>query len=301
MHKFVIAMLCAISMIATTAYAEHKLFITDVLAAKQFEVEADFSYAHNSGNTTSKYPSYDPLMGIFIGYIDVPGNQTRNIVSSLYSIGIGIGHGMQLNAAIPYVFVDNIKQQDFTEYNFPGYTVPAYYKKQDGVGDLALGVKYSLYENKERAVSIVTGLDVKLFTADSHKAGTGTNDIAPFIAASTIINGNLKPYASYQAIFRDHGAADAHVISAGIEYELNKTITLTPKFSAIFRTDSDWATAYNTYSFGLSSYVNIYSNFYLIPTFTTGISTSSSTKNNYMDYGTLKFVNAGLGLYYLFN
>lgn len=235
-------------------------------------------------------------MGIFIGYIDVPGTQTRNIVNSIYSFGIGIGYGLQMNAAIPYVFVDNYKQQDS-----PDYALPAYYSKHDGVGDLAIGLKYSLYENKTRAVSVVTGLDVKFYTADSSKAGTGTNDIAPFIAASTVINRDLRPYASYQAIFRDHGAADSHVVSAGIEYELNKNIILTPKFSAFFRTDSDWATAYNTYSFGLSSYVNIYSNFYLIPTFSTGVSTSSSTKNHCIGYDTLRFVNAGLGLYYLFN
>jgi len=58
MQKFVIVMLCALSMSATTAHAEHKLLITDVLAARQFEVEADFSYAHSSSDTTRKYPSY---------------------------------------------------------------------------------------------------------------------------------------------------------------------------------------------------------------------------------------------------
>lgn len=290
-----IALLYALSMAATTAHAEHKLLITDVLSARQFEVEADFGYAHNSVDYTRKYPSYDPNMGILTGYIDVPGTQKRNIVSSLYSLGIGIGSGLQLNIAMPYVHVDNIKQQDS-----PGYTVPAWDREQDGVGDIAVGVKYSLYENKEKAVSVVTGLDAKLFTADSNKAGTGTNDIAPFIAASTVIYGDLRPYASYQAIFRDHGAADSHIVAAGIEYELNKTFSVTPEFSAIFRTDSAWATAYNTYTFGLTSSVNIFSNLYLIPHVNMGISTSTAAKNHSINYETLKFVSAGLGLYCLF-
>lgn len=297
MRKIMVALLCFMSMEAVSAHAEHKLFITDVLSAGQFEVEADLSYAHNNGDTARKLQAADPITGLLLdSYIDAPGTQTRNIVSSLYSIGAGVGYGLQLNAAIPYAHVDNTKLQDSSRL-----MIPAYYRKQDGVGDLVVGVKYSLYENRARSISVVTGLDVKFYTADSDKAGTGTNDIAPFIAASTVINGNLKPYASYRAVFRDHGAADAHVLSTGLDYEVNKKLTLAPKFSATFRTDSDWATAYNSYAFGLSSYVNIFSNLYLIPNFTTGISTSSNTKNHYMDYGTLRFYSAGVGLYYLFN
>lgn len=128
MRKIMVALLCFMSMEAVSAHAEHKLFITDVLSAGQFEVEADLSYAHNNGDTARKLQAVDPITGLLLNsYIDAPGTQTRNIVSSLYSIGAGVGYGLQLNLAIPYAHVDNTKLQDSS-----GYTFPAYYNKQDG-------------------------------------------------------------------------------------------------------------------------------------------------------------------------
>lgn len=297
MNKTIIILLFSPLIIATTVHAEHKLFITDVLAAKQFEVEANFSYAHSSADTTTKYPHWDPTNGVRTNDVDIPGSQTHNTFSSIYSFGVGLSHGLQLNAAIPFKFMDKTKQQDL-EMERNGYVNET---NQDGVGDIAVGVKYSLYESKSFPLIVVTGLDVKFYTAESKKAGSGTNDIAPFIAVSTSVYPALRPYASYRAIFRDHGAEDSHIFSAGIEYEANKSFTLRPELISIFRTDSDWARPYNTYFLGLASYVKIFSNLYLIPHFNTGVSTSTSLKNDYMHFSTLRFIDTGLGLYYLFN
>lgn len=130
MLRILIFLLCVLSITATAAHSEHKLLITDVLDRGQFEVKADVNYVYSSYDFTVKGLQSN-IFGMAIP-IDIPGTQTRNTFSSAYSIGAGIGYGLQLSAAIPYVFLDNIK----SDYNTSPPT--ANYTKKDGLGDICV-------------------------------------------------------------------------------------------------------------------------------------------------------------------
>lgn len=273
---------------ALPAHADHKLLATDVLNAGQFEAEATFIYSHNSNDVSASIPSISPV-------VTPLGTETRNTFGSTYSLGIGLGYGLQVSASIPYRYIDDIRDK---------YTVYAdtYVGHRDGLGDLIAGLKYCILSDERSPVALTTGLDVKFYTADKSKAGSGTTDINPYLAASTTINRKVKPYAVYQAILRDNGSNDSHIVSAGVQYEINPTVTLKPNFSATFRTASDAFRPYESYEFELESYLQVAKNLYLLPRIGYGISTPTSQRDGAMiyEYGTLKFIETGFGIYYFF-
>ncbi len=283
MKKVLVSVLTVLLLLnAATAHAEHKLLITDVLDAKQFEAEAFFDYGHNSYDFTL-HPS------------GITGKETGNFRSSDYSLSAGLGYGLQLNFSVPYIFLD---KRDYTYNAAHPFTA---HSREEGWGDFVLGLTYRLLGDSKKGFAVVTGLNVKLNNAPIGHAGTGTTDVKPYIAASMLITPKTRPYAEYTAIIRNHGADDEHIVTAGVEYEINKTFTLKPSLNAEFRTGSDTLTAYNSYFGSIESYIQVYRNLYLLPQVSAGVSTSSKGKNGRFDNGTLKFEDVGVGLYYYYN
>ena len=119
MKKMMMAVLGGILMTSATAHAEHKLLVTDVLDQKQVEAQAQFEYTHASGDVSVAGES---------------GKATYNTTESLYSLGVGLGRGLEVSASIPYVFSERGKVQ------MNGFEPE--YDKRDGFGDFALGAKY---------------------------------------------------------------------------------------------------------------------------------------------------------------
>jgi hypothetical protein len=264
--------------ISPIAEAENKLFITDVLDPGQMEAQGTLRF------TRSSNVSFTASSGL-------TGSGYRRTSRATVSLGRGISDGFQLDAAIPYVFTDD--QID----TFSGITTT---RDRSGIGDLDLGLKYRI-AGAERGPSVVSArLDIKPETADSKKAGTGATNISPQLAASLRIGDSLRPYGVYQATFRNHGQADTHTLTVGVEKTFSETVVVTVETEVSINTASDINASYNRYGIALSSYVQIERNLYLIPAL--GFSWFGEQRAisglSRVDSQTVSAVS--LGIYYLF-
>lgn len=268
--------------VAISAHAEHKLLVTDVLDAGQAEAEVDYNYSHQS---------YDfHRNGIGIGY---NGNRTTDTSSSNYSFSLGLGYGLQVSVGIPYAFSENMKYK----YN----TAASRHTDFDGWGDLVCQAKYLLYGNGKKSLAIVSGLSVSLDTANDPNFTGDTTDIRAYVATSTVVANILRPYAEYSFTYRNHGNSNYHIIEAGAEYELNKTVTLKPYFDFKYYSNSEYFTDHQSYQLGLTSYVNIYKNLYLLPHAYAAIESAYDRIGGSFNFSSTKNYGGGLSLYYLFN
>lgn len=276
MKKTVVAMV-GLLLSATAAHAEHKLLITDVLEQKQIEAQARFEYSHTEGDFSS------PVEG--------SGKLTANTSESLYSVGVGLGHGLEITASLPFIFSEREKVELGTE---------AEYGKRDGFGDFALEAKYRLLGGEEEPFTLVTGLGLKFDTASEEDGGTGTTDVSPFIAASANLGDHYLPYAMYRATIRNHGEQDTHTISVGLEKELNHTVTLDAKVDANFNTSTSDMSANEDFVFELSSYIQVAHNLYLLPSVAYTVATDATYKAEDLRLSPADGFRGGLSLYYLF-
>lgn len=288
MKKIVAVTVFGLMMAATAARAEHKLLITDVLEEKQVEAQAKFEYLHQVGDLRE---------------LAETGKKKVNKLESNYSLGVGLGHGLEVTASIPYVLSEREKE---------AFEVASKYDNKDGVGDFAFGGKYLIVGGEHKPFSLVAGLDLKFDTAGGNNAGTQTTDVSPYLAASTAVGHHLKPYAAYRAALRNHGAEDTHTLTLGAEVELNETVTVDAKFDAAFNTASDnsllfmkvpdrrGVKSYENYSFELGSYVQLVHNFYLLPSVRVVITSAADTRDGETRFASATGVGGGLSLYYLY-
>ncbi|HJV65686.1 MAG TPA: transporter [Geomonas sp.] len=274
MKKIVLAAV-GVMLAATPALAEHKLLITDVLDQKQIEAQATFEYTHLTSDLKSP---------------EEHGKQTLNGTESNYSLGVGLGHGLEVTASIPYVF----SERDNTQFTGSEAEI----EKRDGFGDFALQAKYLLLGGEEEKYAVVTGLGVKFDTAAKDDAGTGTTDISPFIAASTKLGHHYTPYAIYRATLRNHDVQDTHTLSVGLEKQINETFTLDGKIDANFNTASDKVAANEDFVFELSSYIQVAHNLYLLPSVAYLKGTDTTAEG--VRISNTDGVRVGAALYYLY-
>ncbi|TSK05133.1 MAG: transporter [Geobacter sp.] len=277
MKKMITAVLGGVLLTAATAHAEHKLLVTEVLDKSQVEAQAQFEYAHASGDVKGAFES---------------GKIFTNTTESIYSLGVGLGHGLEVSASMPYVFSERMKVQ--VEGLEPEY------EKRDGFGDFALQAKYRLLGGEEHPFTVVAGLGLKFDTAGNDDAGTGTTDVSPFIAASTNLGDHNTPYAIYRATIRNHGEQDTHTISLGLEKEINHTVTLDAKIDANFNTSTRELAANEEFNFELASYIQMAHNLYLLPSVSYVIATDQKEKELDIRLESVDGYRAGLSLYYLF-
>jgi len=276
-------MIVCILMTATAARAEHKLLITDVLDAKQVEAQASFEYMRLQQSFGSRFGN---------------GRVVVNSTESRYSLGAGVGYGLEVTASIPYVFSERTALRSDADAGILT-------EKRDGFGDFSFGAKYSLLDEKKNApVSLVAGLNVKFDTAGgANNPGTKTTDVNPILAVSKKLGHHHTPYASYQAVISNHGHADEHILSVGVERELNETVTFDARVEAAYLTATDSFSSSESYDLELASYLQLLHNFYLIPSVAVATgSTSHSKGSKYSDehFGSPFGIKAGLSLYYLF-
>lgn len=287
MKKMVLSVLFMLVVAVPAARAEHKLLITDVLEEKQLEGEATFEYLHQRGDLQDRVASAN-------------GKRFVNVLESNYSLGVGLGHGLEVTASIPYTLMERTKAE------FPG--LEPEYEKRDGVGDFAFGGKYLLLGGEHERFALVTGLDLKFDTAGGNNAGTRSTDVSPYLAASTVIGEHVKPYAAYRATLRSGGLQDTHTLTLGAEAELNETVTLDLKFDAAFNTGADRnlsfsglpVNGYQEYNVELGSYLQLVHNLYLIPTVRVILTSANDTKDEALHFASATGVGGGLSLYYLY-
>lgn len=275
--RVLLGMMLCLVMAAGTARAEHKLLVTEILDAKQMEAQAKFEYTHLTRDLKAAVES---------------GKVTSNLLESNYSLGVGLGHGLEVTASIPYVMSERTK----VELN----GLEPEYEKRDGVGDFSFGGKYRLFDEEKEPFSLVAGLDMKFDTAGGGNAGTQTTDVSPYLAASKKLNPHFIPYGIYRATLRNNGGEDTHTVTAGAEAELNETVTLDARLDANFGTGTKLSTASEVYSFELASYVQLLHNFYLIPSVAVASGSPVDAKSGDARLDTPFAIRGGMSLYYLF-
>lgn len=280
MRKRIAVMAFCLMMTATAAQAEHKLLITDVLDAKEIEAQASFEYVRRQLSSDSTES----------------GRVVLNSTVSRYSLGVGLGYGLEVTASIPYVLSERTK----VEFNNPAIAPVA--GKRDGFGDFSFGAKYSLLDEKKGApVSLVAGLNVKFDTAGgTNKPGTATTDVSPLLAVCKKVGHHAMPYASYLAVISNHGNPDTHVLSIGSENEINETVTIDARFDAAFFTATDFLSSFETYDLELASYVQLFHNFYLIPSVAVATGSGGHSKGVDLRFDSPFGISTGVSLYYLY-
>lgn len=277
--KTVVAMLVSLFVAAGSAHAEHKLLVTEVLDAKEMEGQATFEYAH----TTLKIKDAGETIG----------KARATEWASLYSLNVGLGHGLELDAAIPYAFSERESEQIF------GFGSES--TKRDGVGDFRFGAKYALVKpEKEQPFGLVIGTDVKFDTAGPNNTGTQTTAVSPYIAGSQKVSEHLIPYAIYRATLQNNGGEDSHDLALGVEAEVNHNLTFDARFDAIFSTGTEIVKASEAYSLELASYIQLYHNFYLIPAVALATGSPIDIKGSTEQLGSPKTIRGAVSLYYLF-
>jgi len=282
MIRIIPGLVFAMLLISTTSYGAEKLLITDVLSKREAEAEASFTYARGSLHFYSPPP------------ISATAKSTLNLSLLECSLGLGLGHGFQVEASIPYALS---VRSGARYYVFPPESVRT---RREGFGDIALGAKYEVFSEKEKPFSLVAGMGIKFDTASEKDWGTGTTDISPFVAASTTLGRAIRPYAAYQLTVRNHGERDTHVLGLGVEKELNDTVGLMPFLEASFHNSTDTLSSYETYVFGVQSYVRIYRDFYAIPGIGFEIDTPVRRKDIELRFDSSEGIQIGLSLYRLF-
>jgi hypothetical protein len=282
MTRTILGLVFATVLISPMAHGAEKLLITDVLSKREVEAEARFTYAHGSLHFYSPPP------------LSITAKSTLNMSFVEGTLGLGLGHGFQVEAAIPYAFSVRTRAR---YYVLPSESI---YHSREGFGDLSLGAKYEVFSEKERSFALVAGLELKLDTASENRFGTGTTDVGPFLAASTTIGAGMRPYAAYDLAVRNHGERDSHVFGLGVEKELNDSMALTPFLEVSFHTSTDTLTSYETYVFGLKSYIRIHRHFYAIPL--VGFEIDSPVRRRDVDlrFDASEGIHIGLSLYHLF-
>lgn len=265
-------------MTATAAQAEHKLLVTDVLEPKQVEMQALYEYSSFEGNL------HDPAVG--------DGKIRKHASEGNLSVGVGLLHGLEVTASIPYLF---------HERTTASFADGAETEKKDGFGDFALEGKYRLLGGEEAPFTVVTGLGLKFDTAGTTKGGTGSTDVSPFVAASMHLPRHHTPYAIYRANLKSGAEnADVHTLSLGLEKEFNHTITLDAKIDANFNTSSSLATSNQDFVFEISSYIQLAHNFYVLPSAAYLTATDQTVKTTDTRITGQDGYRVGASLYYLF-
>jgi hypothetical protein len=272
-------MVSVLMLAATAAHAEHKLLVTDVLDFRQVEAQATLQYFRSQDSFDS---------------VNVSGRSVRNITESRYSVGAGLGHGLEVRASIPYVHSDNMK------FEFKGSTIPSAYDNASGYGDLTLGAKYALIPERQGPVALTAGLDLKLDSARRRDAGTGTTDVSPFLAASKDIGYHTIPYASYRMVFHNHDNGDQHILTLGAEKQFNEVFTLGANLSANFAVASSRFSSTESYSAGVGSYIQIAHNLYVTPALSAGFGSPAHSKGSTFKNGSPFAASGSISLYFFY-
>jgi len=180
---------------ASTASAEHRLLVTDVVDPGHAEAEIAWEFVHYNG--------------------DVKGNASELGLS----LGVGLFKNLELDIALPYVLNEKIEIGDESE-------------EVKGWGDLVVGAKYRIL--KESPITLTTSFDVAFDTGSSSVSGEEHSLVySPSVAVSKDLGHETKPYAFYRAMFDSNGP-DAHILAVGVEKELNHLVTLDAKFDTTF-------------------------------------------------------------------
>lgn len=279
--KLLIVILSALALLSTPAHAEHKLLVTDMLNKGQSDILAEVSYFHSKNDFSDRF-STSPS-----------GTAKTDSFSSSFYAATGLGHGLQISASIPYLFSQKTTfKLDNNQFSND--------IKRDGLGDLMIGAKYRIIGEETAPVTLVTGLDLKFDMQGTEHGGTGTTNIAPYLALSRKYAPKTRLYASYTAVLRNHGAADSHALVAGVEQGVNRRVTAVAEVAAVLSINNDRLKDTEGFGGALAAYLQLHGNLYLIPSVQATLVNSFDRKDSTTHFGPTRSIGAAMRLYYLF-
>lgn len=248
------------------------------LGTYQFESEIRVDYRYEHAEEVTYHRPFGPAF-------DVEYTRRRT-QASLYA-GFGVGAGVQITANLPFVFRDEEELED------GGFSVD---RDSDGIGDLAVGAAIDLSRPLGLPLPMAVGLDVKLDSAGTGNAGTGTTEYSPYVALSWR-SGALSPYLTYRATLSDSGnASDRHAVVLGAQTPLTRTQTVDLRFEAGYNTEDTYE-AHMDYSMQLIWYFGLSRNYYLTPAVSVTTEDPADEARGGGDRGRTWGYRAGLGLY----
>ncbi|MDY6989303.1 MAG: transporter [Thermodesulfobacteriota bacterium] len=281
MRRIVAAIAITIILLPCICLGEEKLLITDVLEKGEKEVGVFFSYVHESHEISFERTALN-------------ADRDYEVMYTSCVFNVGLGHRFEVGAGIPYVFSAR------TKIEYP--TVPTTTSRfsRDGFGDINLGGRYLVFDETEKPFTLVAGLDVKPDTASEDDGGTGTTNVAPYVAASATVAEDIRPFASYIFVARNHGTSDFHKFTVGVEKEFNEDIGLRVFLDADFYTSSDSFGSHENYYLNIGSYIRICNSLYVVPRVRYGILGPSDEKNSDRRWESANNLKLTFGLYCLF-
>lgn len=224
--------------VASSAFAEHRLLVTDVPEPGQMEARVDVAYSRAEAKNELGEEITDEQSG------------------AIAAFGIGVAPGLKLSVAVPYTFVQHESE--------PGNSI-----KRDGFGDIALGARYSLTKALVKLpFNAAVGIDWKTTSASSGEEdmGTGRNDYAPYLALSKNLH-TVIPYVKYQPEFivKEHRGQTNHNLTLGAEIEFSHHYSLDVALKTTANGRSEGVKSATDVEIEVSPYINITKNIYVLP------------------------------------
>jgi hypothetical protein len=270
-----------LSLVATSASAEHALLVTDVPDPGQVEARLDVCYRSLKG----RKPSFD----------DITGEQVRDSgtvkdkgTGAVATVGVGVVTGLKLSASLPYTFAQHEERI-----------------RKDGFGDITLGARFVPTRLAKLPVDLAVGIEWKT-TSGEQDTGTGHNDYAPYLAVSKNLH-PVVPYLKYQPEFitKKYGGQTIHQMAAGAEIEFSDRYSLdvVVRVFANGRHEDEMfgrVKSSNDVEIEASPYINLTRNLYLLPKFAYRFIGDRSMDRGWRVLWDADEYTVGLGCYYLF-
>jgi hypothetical protein len=271
-----------LTLVATSASAEHTLLVTDVPAPGQFEARLDVSYWSLTGR---KPMEIDAVNGEAVRDSDKVKDKGTGAVAT---VGVGVARGLKLSASLPYTFSQHEEGI-----------------RKDGFGDITLGARFVPTRLVKLPVDLAVGIDWKT-TSGEKDTGTGRNDYAPYLALSRNLH-PVIPYMKYQPHFiaKESGSQTIHQITAGAEIEFSNRYSLDAAVHVFANGRHEDETfgrvkSSNDVEIELVPYINLTRNLYLLPKFAYRFISDRSMDRGWRILRDADEYTIGLGCYYLF-
>jgi hypothetical protein len=234
MYKTLIPATLLTLLAASSAFAEHRLLVTDVPDPGMIETRLDFTYSRANGKNDLGEKLIDEKTGAAV------------------TLGAGILNGLKFSAEIPYTLVQHKEGVEI-----------------DGFEDITLGVKYALTKSLLKLpFDAAVGFDWKLDSASSNegKPGTGSNNYSPYLAVSKNLH-TFIPYVKYQPDFivEAHKGRTDHNLTLGAEIELNHHYTLDLAVKGVVNGHHEGFKSSTDVEIEAGPYINVTKNLYILP------------------------------------
>jgi hypothetical protein len=256
---------------ATSAFAEHKLLVTEVPDPGSIEARIDLAYSKLNGKN------------------DIGEKLSDEKTGAAVSVGAGVVKGLKLSATLPYTINQHAEGE-----------------KIDGIEDITLGARFALSKVVAGLpFDAAFGFDWKLDSASSSEGRPGTdgNIYSPSLSVSKNFHAAI-PYVKYQPDFivndKVKGDQKVHNLTVGAEIEFGHHYSLDVAAKTIFNRHHEGLKSSTDFEFEVGPYINIVKNLYILPKVAYKIIGDIKDEEGVKELKSADEYKIALGVYYLF-